>query len=125
MVKMHKDYDSEDFAWDEIEKAWQAINGLNHFGRYFFVAHLKKTPSNGDGRWMAYLRRPGIKVNGEDDSNYLDVPFEYQGFVESGEAGNAIHHRAYRLGWRISEIDVNALPEEIDENTKSLLGLRK
>jgi len=122
MVKLHKDYSPDEFTYDKIEKAWMVTNGTNGIGRYFFVAHLVNQPFGGGGNWMAFLRRPDKK-----DWRYVDVPFEPNtGFAEPGDADNAIRHRVYQeLGWRIEEADVSALPEEIDENTKGLLGFVK
>jgi len=105
-LKFHKDYDEVEFAYDRIVKAWQAINGDHSKGRYFFIGHLKN-PLN-EREWMAYLRRPD-----KDSLDYLDVPFDYDGFREQGDADNAIFKRAYQdLGWRIEEINIEFLPQE-------------
>ena len=114
-VNLHKDYDPKEFTYDYIEKAWQAINGANSAGRYFFVAHLLNQPFMGGGHWMAFLRRP-------DKGHFLDVPFNSdQGFGESGDAEIAVHERAGHLDWRIREISVDALPTEPDRNIEGLL----
>jgi hypothetical protein len=106
VVKLHKDYSQEEFGYDRIERAWQAISGLNSGGRYFFIAHLEK-PLVG-GEWMSFLRRPDKKEN-----NYLNVPFNYEGFNDLSDADQAIYVRAYKnLGWRINEIEISALPTE-------------
>jgi hypothetical protein len=104
-LKFHKDYSEVEFAYDKIVKAWQAINGTHSEGRYFFIGHLKNPIR--EGKWMAYLRRPD-----KHSSNYHDVPFDYEGFHEEGDADNAIYKRATDLGWRIREIEVNSLPED-------------
>ncbi len=125
MIKLHKDYSPEDFSWNKIEKAWQAINGPNHFGRYFFIAHLKKIPLDGGGKWMGYLRRPGVKLLEEQEEDYIDVPFQYSGFEDVGDAHNAIFERVRGLGLRIEEIDVTKLPEKVDKNTRDLIKFLK
>jgi len=108
-VRLHKDYDPKEFTYDRIEKAWQAINGSNSQGRFFFVGHIVNQPFGGGGYWMAFLRRPR-------DMSYVDVPFESnEGFHEPGEAENAIHQRTQELGWRIEEISVDMIPTEVEK----------
>ncbi|MDP2924902.1 MAG: hypothetical protein Q8N99_00870 [Nanoarchaeota archaeon] len=116
MVKLHKDYDPNEFTYDNITKAWAVTNGA--IGRYFFIAHLVSQPFCGGGNWMAYLRRPD-----KTDWTYVDVPFDSnKGFLEEGEAEDAVYKRAYQdLGLRIEEIETQSLPSEIDSDTKGLL----
>jgi len=105
MIKLHKDYGAEQFAYREVIKAWQAINGVNSEGRFFFVGRLEKPLPNGE--FMAYLRRPN-----KTEGCLLDVPFDYDGFRESANAEQAIFTRAQEnLGWRIREIRTECLPK--------------
>ncbi len=114
-VNLHKDYSPAEFKYDYIEQAWGAFSGDHSHGRYFFIAKL--TVSLRNGIWMAMLRRP-VK----EDLSYVDVPFNYDGFEESGLANIAIFNRSFELGWRIREISVDSLPTVIDEYLASFLG---
>ena len=113
-MEKHVDY-------DRIENAWQAINGENSQGRFFFIAHLIKKTEEGN-EWVAFLRTPK-----KDDRCYVDLPFFdemgcYSGFADPGDADAAVYERAYKkLGWRIDEIDANCLPTEVDEGLLKLL----
>ncbi len=117
-VKLHKNYDPNEFTYDSITKSWAVINGA--IGCYFFIAHLINQPFGGGGNWMAFLRRPD-----KTDWTYVDVPFDSnQGFSEEGEAENAVYKRSYQdLGFRIEEIETECLPLEVDSDTKGLLSM--
>ena len=106
-LKFHKDYGEDEFAYDQIVRAWSAINGANSEGRYFFIGHLERALS--DGQFMAYLIRPDKASDGKDN---LIVPFNYEGFQEDADADQAIYKRVYEdLGWRIREIEKSFLPK--------------
>ena len=112
-IKIYKDYSQEEFSYERITKAWQAINGEHSIGRCFFVAKLRSPLPEGD--WMAYMRWPSKK-----DSKYYDIPFEYEGFSEE-EAEIAVDERVLKLGWRVREMNHEMLPTEIDKGLSVLL----
>ena len=113
-IQIHKDYSPEEFSYEEITKAWQAINGENSSGRCFFIARLKNPLPQGE--WMSYMRWPNKK-----DLKYYDRPFGYEGFPKESEAEIAIWENITELGWRVRKMNHEMLPTKIDESLITFL----
>ncbi len=111
-VRLHKDFNPEEFKFNHIEKAWIAINGTNSAGVCFYIARLIHPFPNGS--WMAYLRRPDKKTR-----QYEDRPFNYEGYSEAAYAEEAVFKWSYEgLSWRITEMPADKLPIEFPDYLK-------